>query len=63
MKSAAINPSDIGDVSAAEMKTIRDTCRFDASDGHMELFKTTNKYDGDPGREIDGFPLSAELPV
>ncbi|MGA2596180.1 MAG: aldo/keto reductase [Bryobacteraceae bacterium] len=50
-------------LSAAEMQTIRDACQFDASDGHMELFKTTKKYDGDLGREMHGFPLSAELPV
>jgi aryl-alcohol dehydrogenase-like predicted oxidoreductase len=49
--------------SAAEMQTIRDACRFDASDGHMELFKTTKKYDGDLGREMHGFPSSEELPV
>jgi uncharacterized protein len=49
--------------SAAEMQTIRDACRSGASDGHMELFKTTKKYDGDLGREMHGFPPSAELPV
>lgn len=49
--------------SAAEMQTIRDACRFGASDGHMELFKTTKKYDGNLGREMHGFPSSAELPV
>jgi uncharacterized protein len=49
--------------SAAEMQTIRDACQVDASDGHMELFKTTKKYDGDLGREMHGFPSSAELPV
>jgi predicted aldo/keto reductase-like oxidoreductase len=49
--------------SAAEMQTVREACRFDASDGHMELFKTTKKYDGDLGREMHGFPSSAELPV
>jgi aryl-alcohol dehydrogenase-like predicted oxidoreductase len=48
---------------AAEMQTIRDACRSDAADGHMELFKTTKKYDGDLGREMHGFPSSAELPV
>jgi len=50
-------------LSAAEMQTIRDACRSDASDGHLELFKTTKKYDGDLGREMHGFPSSAELPV
>jgi aryl-alcohol dehydrogenase-like predicted oxidoreductase len=50
-------------LSAAEMQTIRDACRLDASDGHLELFKTTKKYDGDLGREMHGFPSAAELPV
>jgi predicted aldo/keto reductase-like oxidoreductase len=49
--------------SAAEMQTIRDACRSGATDGHMELFKTTKIYDGDLGREMHGFPSSAELPV
>jgi uncharacterized protein len=49
--------------SPAEMQTIRDACRLGASDGHMELFKTTKKYDGDLGREMHGFPSSAELPA
>jgi uncharacterized protein len=49
--------------SAAEMQAIREACRLGASDGHMELFKTTKKYDGDLGREMHGFPSSAELPV
>jgi uncharacterized protein len=50
-------------MSAAEMQALRERCRFDASDGHMELFKTTKKYDGDLGRAQHGFPSSAELPV
>ena len=49
--------------SAVEMQAIRDAYRSGASDGHMELFKTTKKYDGDLGREMHGFPSSAELPV
>jgi aryl-alcohol dehydrogenase-like predicted oxidoreductase len=50
-------------MSAAEMQAVRERCRFDASDGHMELFKTTKKYDGDLGRAQHGFPSFAELPV
>ncbi len=50
-------------LSADEMQTVRDACRFEAADGHLELFKTTKKYDGDLGREMHGFPSSAELPV
>ena len=49
--------------SPGEMQALRDACRFEASDGHLELFKTTKKYDGDLGREMHGFPSSAELPV
>lgn len=49
--------------SSAEMQAIRNGRRVDAADGHMELFKTTKKYDGDLGREMHGFPSSAELPV
>jgi uncharacterized protein len=50
-------------LSAAEMQSVRDACRSEASDGHLELFKTTKKYDGDLGREMHGFPSSVELPV
>jgi aryl-alcohol dehydrogenase-like predicted oxidoreductase len=50
-------------MSPAEMQALREGCRFEASDGHMELFKTTKKYDGDLGRAQHGFPSSAELPV
>jgi aryl-alcohol dehydrogenase-like predicted oxidoreductase len=46
-----------------EMRDLRERCRFQGSDGHMELFKTTKKYDGDLGRAQHGFPSSAELPV
>src|SRR3954447_1268172 len=50
-------------MSSAEMRALREGCRFQASDGHMKLFKTTKKYDGDLGRAQHGFPSSAELPV
>jgi uncharacterized protein len=50
-------------LSASEMQTVREACRFDAADGHLELFKTTKKYDGNLGRELHGFPSASELPV
>jgi hypothetical protein len=50
-------------LSASEMQTVREACRFDAADGHLELFKTTKKYDGNLGREMHGFPSASELPV
>ena len=54
---------DFHPLSDSEMQTVRVACRFEGSDGHLELFKTTKKYDGDLGREMHGFPSSAELPV
>jgi predicted aldo/keto reductase-like oxidoreductase len=49
--------------SVQELQTIRDRCRFEASDGRYELFKTTKKYDGDEGRKMHDFPLAAQLPA
>jgi uncharacterized protein len=50
-------------MTAAQMQALRDRCRFDASDGRFELFKTTKKYDGDVGRAQHGFPTPEELPL
>jgi aryl-alcohol dehydrogenase-like predicted oxidoreductase len=50
-------------MSAPEMQNLRDRCRFNASDGRFELFKTTKKYDGDVGRKQHGFPDATELPA
>jgi aryl-alcohol dehydrogenase-like predicted oxidoreductase len=50
-------------MAAAEMQKLRERCRFDASDGRWELFKTTKKYDGDLGRQQHDFPTAEELPV
>ena len=50
-------------LTTSEMQVLRDACRFEASDGHLELFKTTKKYDGDLGRQQHGFPMAVELPV
>ncbi len=44
-------------------KNVAMHCKFNASDGRYELFKTTKKYDGDVGRQQHGFPSAAELPV
>jgi uncharacterized protein len=50
-------------MTAAEMQQLRDRCKFHASDGRFELFKTTKKYDGDVGRRQHGFPDATELPA
>lgn len=46
-----------------ELAELRNRCLSDASDGHLELFKTTTKYDGKIGREQHGFPTVEELPA
>jgi aryl-alcohol dehydrogenase-like predicted oxidoreductase len=48
---------------APEMQALRDQCRFLASDGRLELFKMTTKYDGKVGREQHHFPTVQELPL
>jgi hypothetical protein len=45
----------------AEMQTLRERARAQAMDGRFELFKTSKKFDGDPGREQHGFPKQDEL--
>jgi uncharacterized protein len=50
-------------MTAAEMQNLRDRCRFDASDGRYELFKTSKKYDGAIGRQQHGFPSAQQLPL
>jgi len=54
---------DFKPLEAAEMQALRDQCRFLASDGRLELFKMTTKYDGKVGREQHHFPTVQELPL
>jgi aryl-alcohol dehydrogenase-like predicted oxidoreductase len=49
--------------SAAELQALRDRVRPLAADGRFELFKTSKKYDGKPGREQHGFASDDELPT
>ena len=48
---------------AAEMQALRERCAPFAADGHLELFKSTKRYDGAVGRAQHGYPPSAELPL
>jgi aryl-alcohol dehydrogenase-like predicted oxidoreductase len=50
-------------MSPQEMQALRERCRPASGDGHLELFKTTKKYDGAVGREQHGYPAIAELPI
>src|SRR5882672_3431524 len=46
-----------------EMQALRQRCRSFAADGHLELYKSTKKYDGGVGREQHGYPPPEQLPL
>jgi len=48
---------------AEEMEALRKRCAPAAGDGHLELYKSTMKYDGDVGRQQHGLPSHKELPL
>jgi uncharacterized protein len=50
-------------MTADEMEALRRRCTPLAADGHLELYKSTKKYDGDVGREQHGYPPPKELPL
>jgi predicted aldo/keto reductase-like oxidoreductase len=50
-------------MAAREMAELAQRCAKAAGDGHLELYKSTMRYDGDVGREQHGFPPQAELPL
>jgi len=50
-------------MTAEEMQSLYKRCAPDAGDGHLELYKSTMKYDGDVGRAQHGLPPHNELPL
>lgn len=46
-----------------EMEALQKRCSPDAGDGHLELYKSTMKYDGDLGRDQHGLPSHKDLPL
>jgi aryl-alcohol dehydrogenase-like predicted oxidoreductase len=50
-------------MSAEEMEALSKRCASAAGDGHLELYKSTMKYDGDIGRGQHGLPAHKELPL
>ena len=50
-------------MTAEEMETLSERCASAAGDGHLELYKSTMKYDGDVGRGQHGIPSHKELPL
>ena len=49
--------------SPSEMDQVRNRSRLEAANGHLELFKTSTKYDGKVGRQQHGYPTADELPA
>jgi len=47
----------------ADMQALRQRCRSFAADGHLELYKSTKRYDGGVGREQHGYPPAEQLPL
>jgi aryl-alcohol dehydrogenase-like predicted oxidoreductase len=52
---------DFTPLSAEEMRRLRERCAEAASDGRYELYKTSMKFDGPPGRKEHKFPPLDEL--
>jgi uncharacterized protein len=50
-------------ISPQELQALREQCKPSSGDGHLELFKTTKKYDGRVGREQHGYPPPEQLPI
>jgi hypothetical protein len=50
-------------MSPEEMQMLADRCSRTAGDGHLELYKSTMKYDGNLGRAMHGMPDNKELPL
>jgi hypothetical protein len=50
-------------MSPREMQALGDRCAAAAADGHLEMYKSTMKYDAAVGRQQHGFPTPEELPM
>jgi uncharacterized protein len=46
-----------------EMEALSLRCQRAAADGHLELYKSTMKYDGNLGRKLHGIPDNNALPL
>lgn len=52
---------DFKPMSSDEMQALRTRCAKEAADGHFELYKTSKKFDGPPGRKQHKFPSQEEM--
>lgn len=46
-----------------EMQALRERCSIAVSDGHLELYKTTKRYDAAVGRQQHGYPDDEQLSI
>jgi hypothetical protein len=46
-----------------QMEALRRRCAPYAADGHLEMYKSTMKYDAEVGRRQHGFPSPEEMPM
>jgi aryl-alcohol dehydrogenase-like predicted oxidoreductase len=50
-------------MSSKDMQALRNRCAAAAADGHLEMYKSTMKYDAAIGRQQHGFPSPEEMPM
>ena len=50
-------------LTAKQTQALRQRCAPYAADGHLEMYKTTMKYDANVGQEQHGFLSGEELPM
>ncbi len=48
---------------AQELEALRRRCAANAGDGHLELYKSSTKYDAAVGRREHGYPTMEQLPL
>ncbi|HEX7997666.1 MAG TPA: aldo/keto reductase [Pyrinomonadaceae bacterium] len=53
--------ADFVPMTSREMQALRTRCAPEAADGHFELYKTSKRFDGPPGRKQHKFPPLDEL--
>jgi aryl-alcohol dehydrogenase-like predicted oxidoreductase len=54
---------DFRPMTAEAMQALRDRCAGAAGDGHLEMYKSTTKYDGALGRSQHGYASSQDMPL
>ena len=54
---------DFKPMAPEEMQALRRRYKTFAADGHLELYKSTKKFDGGVGREQHGYPPADQLPL